>query len=265
MRLLKDITLGQFFPGESVVHQLDPRTKLILSLIVMSSLFSSTAWLVFGVWTAVFLIALKASSLQVSLVLKNLRPFRWLFAITILLNLFYGSAEGKLLFRHGQIAVFDSQVSFAFLHSYRLILFILFSSILTLTTSPLEITDALEKMLKPLKRVRFPVHEFTMMVSIAMRFIPTVLHEADRIRKAQLSRGADFSGSLIRRIQALIPLTLPLFLSTFQRAEELATAMEARCYDANASRSQFNQLVFAQKDVVLLLAGATLAMSLLIL
>lgn len=136
MRLLKDITLGQFFPGESVVHQLDPRTKLILSLIVMSSLFSSTAWLVFGVWTAVFLIALKASSLQVSLVLKNLRPFRWLFAITILLNLFYGSAEGKLLFRYGQIAVFDSQVSFAFLHSFRLILFILFSSILTLTTSP---------------------------------------------------------------------------------------------------------------------------------
>lgn len=262
MQALKDITLGQFYPGASFVHRLDPRTKLVLSLLIMTSLFTQTDWQVFGVWTAVLLLALWQSALPPALVFKNLRPFRWLFAITILLNLLYGSAEGTLLFRVAGYAIYDGQVNFALLHSFRLILFILFSAILTLTTSPLEITDALEKMLKPLKKARFPVHEFTMMVSIAMRFIPTILHEADRIRKAQISRGAEFSGSLVQRIRALVPLTLPLFLSTFQRAEELATAMEARCYDAAAVRTQFNQLSFSRLDISFMVGFTLIAASL---
>ena len=265
MRFLKDIILGQHAPGDSVLHRLDPRTKLLLTLVIMTSLFAKTAWWIFGVWTIIFVLALWQSALSPGLVLRNLRPFKWLFVIMIVLNLFYGATEGVVLIRFAGFTLYDSQVGFALLHSVRLVLFILFSALLTLTTSPLEITDALERMLKPLKRLRFPVHELTMMISIAMRFIPTILQEADRIRKAQMSRGAEFSGSLVKRIRALVPLTVPLFLSTFQRAEELAIAMEARCYDVNAQRTQFNQLSFSSLDFVLFALSFLIAVSLFLL
>ncbi|MFQ5628577.1 MAG: energy-coupling factor transporter transmembrane component T family protein, partial [bacterium] len=256
---LKDITLGQYFPGHSAIHQLDPRAKLCLSLVIMASLFSRNNWSVLAVWSGVFMFALLQSKIPATIILRNLRPFRWLFAITIVLNIIYGPASNNNLEIGWRLAIDSGRLNFAVFNSVRLVLFIMYSSLLTLTTSPLDITDALDKIFKPFRRIGFPVHEFTMMISIAIRFIPTILHEADRIRKAQISRGVDFSGSLAKRIKALIPITLPLFLSTFQRAEELATAMEARCYDTTVLRTQFKQLAWKRLDTVIMLSGTAAA------
>jgi energy-coupling factor transport system permease protein len=253
MRALKDITLGQYYPGDSPVHHLDPRAKLFISLIIVISLFSRNGWVVILVWGSVFVIALYQSRIPAPVVLKNLRPFRWLFAITIVLNILYTPQSGAPLFRFLGVSPDIQAINVAFLNTFRLVFFIVFSALLTLTTSPLEITDALDRMLKPLRKFRLPVQEIALMVSIAMRFIPTILQEADRIRKAQISRGADFSGSITQRVRALIPLTLPLFLSTFQRAEELATAMEARCFDTNANRTQYARLTWSRVDTLLII------------
>jgi energy-coupling factor transport system permease protein len=255
MRALKDITLGQYYSGDSVIHRLDPRTKLALCMLIMISLFARNDWRTIAIWGAIFILVLYRSGIPKSVVFKNLRAFRWLFSIIIILNLFYVPATEKPLLIIWGFAIDSTKLNFAFINGLRLVLLIVFSSLLTLTTSPLEITDALDRVLKPLRRFRFPVREFTLMISIAMRFIPTILLEAERIRKAQISRGADFSGSLVKRIRALIPLTLPLFLSTFQRAEELATAMEARCFDASAPRTQFSELAWTRLDTSLIFLG----------
>lgn len=255
MQALKDITLGQYYPGESVIHRLDPRTKLALCMLIMISLFARNDWRPIAIWGAIFILVLYSSGIPKSVVFKNLRAFRWLFAITVILNLFYVPATGQPLLVVWGFIIDSAKLNFAFINALRLVLLIVFSSLLTLTTSPLEITDALDRISKPLRRFRFPTHEFTLMISIAMRFIPTILHEAERIRKAQISRGADFSGSLVKRIRALIPLTLPLFLSTFQRAEELAIAMEARCFDAGVQRTQFSELAWKRLDKMLIFLG----------
>lgn len=255
MRALKDITLGQFFPGTSLLHRIDARAKILLSVIIALSLLTQQSLLLIVVWGAIVAAAIKTSTIPPKFVLRNLRAFRFLFAITFILNIAFAPEDlGPRISFWGfslSVAVLEQ----ALLNCLRLALFILFSALLTLTTSPLEITDALERMLKPVGRLGLPVQDFALMVSLAMRFVPTLLQEADRLRKAQLSRGVQFRGSLLRRLHALIPLTLPLFLAAFQRAEELAVAMEARCFLSGQARSSFHHMVWEARDTVLLTGG----------
>lgn len=256
--MLKDFTVGQYYPVDSSVHRLDPRTKLFLSVIAAITLFSRDSWAGFLVWSAIFLVALHFSRLPVKLVLRNLRPFLWLFVVVVGIQLYYTPASGDSWRLFGSVVVDRQAVNFALLHSCRLALFILLSALLTLSTSPVEIADALGRLLAPLRFLKVPVHEFALMISIAIRFIPTILQEADRIRKAQLCRGADFSGSFLRRIQHLVPMTVPLFLSTFQRAEALAIAMEARGYDLSQPRTNYIEMTLSALDVGLLATGSLL-------
>ena len=253
MPFLNDITLGQYWPGESFVHRLDPRTKLVALMVLMTSLLLVLNPVVLVGYALFSMLLVRLANLPSALVFRNIRPFLWLFLITIAIHLFWTS--GRILFTIPLIDLTVTQegLILGILYSLRLALLVIYAALLTLTTSPIELTDGLERLLFPLKRVGLPTHEIVLMLSLSLRFIPTLLEEAQRLKNAQLSRGAKFDGSLFRRIQSIVPLVLPLFVSAFRRADDLALAMDARCYAGGEGRTRFKQLRFQLLDGVVLI------------
>ena len=242
-----DITLGQFFPGDSIIHKLDPRTKIIAVFVLMILIFVADGIAAYTFLTLITCAAVFVSKIPPLTVLKALKPISWLILFTLILHLF--SHDGKILAEIWVFKLTDEGIKFGVLVSLRLILVIIFSSLLTFTTSPIQLTDALENLLSPLKKIGVPAHEFAMMMTIALRFIPTLIEELDKIIKAQKSRGVDFeSGNIVQRLKNFVPVLVPLFLSSFRRADELAMAMEARCYRGGEGRTHFRQLKFQRID-----------------
>lgn len=258
MAFLTDISLGQYYPSDSFVHRLDPRTKLIAVLCVMTCLLISFEVGVLLFFTVLTLAVVVASRLPMTLVLKNIRPFLILFVLTIVVHLFWTSGRviAEIPLIHLEITV--EGLFYGIVYSVRLALLIIIAAVLTLSTSPIELTDALEKLFKPLKRLKVPTHEIVMMLTLSLRFIPTLLEEAQRIKNAQVSRGATFEGHLIQRLKSIVPLVLPLFISAFRRADDLALAMDSRCYTGGEGRTSFRRLAFKTADYVVLFASITL-------
>ena len=254
--MLKDITLGQYFPGNTVVHRLDPRTKLILMMIYITALFLAKGLLAYTFLFVVLVVWLAVSKIGPKAVLRGLRPIFIIMAFTVILNIFFVRGE-TVLFQWGFIIITQEGVMTAIFMAWRLVMLIISTFLLTYTTSPITVTDGMERMLNPLKKIKLPVHEFSMMMSIALRFIPTLIEETDKIMSAQKSRGADFeSGGLIKRARALLPIVIPLFISAFRRADELATAMECRCYHGGVGRTKMNVLRMGGIDYLALFCGA---------
>ena len=246
-KMLQDITLGQYFPGDSMIHRLDPRTKIIAVFVLMILIFVADGIAAYTFLTLITCAAVFVSKIPPLTVLKALKPISWLILFTLILHLF--SHDGEVLAEFGIFKLTDEGIRFGVLVSLRLVLVIIFSSLLTFTTSPIQLTDALENLLSPLKKIGVPAHEFAMMMTIALRFIPTLIEELDKIIKAQKSRGVDFeSGNIVQRLKNFVPVLVPLFLSSFRRADELAMAMEARCYKGGEGRTHFRQLKFQRLD-----------------
>jgi energy-coupling factor transport system permease protein len=253
------LTLGQYFAGQSSIHQLDPRTKLLASMVVMALLMWVENWRVLMFWTLILSVVVQRTQLPPRLFIRNLRAFLWLFAITILLQTlspnFYDDApdlsynETSPPLRVWGISISWTGLILGVKYAWRLVLLIVVAGILSFTTVPTDLTDGVERLLQPLQRWRVPVHELSFMTTLALRFVPTIVDEAERIQKAQMSRGADFSGSLVKRIQSLVPLLVPLFVATFHRADDLAIAMEARCYRGSAGRVSFREMRFESRDL----------------
>jgi energy-coupling factor transport system permease protein len=252
------LTLGQYYPGQSCLHQLDPRTKLLASMMVMALLMWIEAWPALIFWSVVVATVLQQTKLPPRLFVRNLRAFLWLFAITILLHALsptwlasgQSSNEGLAL-REWTISFSGEGALVGLKYALRLALLVVIAGVLSLTTVPTDLTEGIERILKPLQRWRAPVHEMAFMTMLALRFVPVVIDEAQRIQKAQMSRGANFSGSLWRRIQSLVPLLVPLFVSAFHRAEDLAVAMEARCYRGSDGRVSFCEMRLSKRDLVM--------------
>ena len=247
---LSNITLGQYYPADSVVHRLDPRVKIILLIALIVAIFLAQNLLAFVPVIAFLIIATKLSKVPVKMMLKGLKPLRFILILTFVLNLFFLQGETPLLDLGFAVIKKESLIT-AIHYSLRLVLLVLASSLLTLTTPPITLTDGLERLLSPLRAIHFPAHEMAMMMSIALRFIPTLLEEADKIMKAQTARGADFeSGNLIARAKAMVPLLVPLFVSAFRRAGDLAMAMEARCYHGGEGRTRLRVLKSQKRDYI---------------
>lgn len=265
--MLKDITIGQYIPGDSFVHKLDPRTKILISFIFIASLF-----IVDKFWGYIFIIAFLGatvliSKLQFKYLYKGLKPVFLLIAITAALNIFMIKGTEDTLIWHWKILyIYKEGIRTAIFMALRLILLIMGTSVLTLTTSPIELTDGIESLLKPFKKIGVPAHELAMMMTIALRFIPTLIDETDKIMKAQKSRGADFeSGNIIQKAKSLIPLLIPLFISSFRRADELAMAMEARCYRGGDGRTRMKILKYSKNDFISFgMAGVLLVLSIVV-
>ena len=254
--VLKDITLGQYFPGETIVHRLDPRTKLILMIVYITALFMARGLIPYLFMFAVLITCLALSRIKPRAILRGLRPVFIIIILTVILNIFFISGE-TVIFQFHFIVITQEGALTAVFMAARLIMLIISTFLLTYTTSPIALTDGLERMLNPLKKIRLPVHEFAMMMSIALRFIPTLIEETDKIMSAQKSRGADFeTGGLIKRAKAILPLIVPLFISAFRRADELATAMESRCYHGGEGRTRMKVLKASVRDYIALLLGA---------
>lgn len=261
--MISDITLGQFFPGRSPIHRLDPRTKIILATIFIVAVFVAANPISFALMTLVTVVLVAMSRISFKVILKSIKPIVFIIIFTAILNVFMTKGEGDPLVSFWIINIYEEGIARALMMAIRVIILIVGTSImLTYTTSPISLTDGLESLLSPFKKIGLPVHTFAMMMSIALRFIPTLIEETEKIMNAQKSRGADFtSGSLVDRAKSLIPLLVPLFVSSFKRAEELATAMECRCYRGDKNRTklvklQYRGLDFGYMSVfALLLAG----------
>ena len=252
--MLKDITLGQFFPGKTVVHRLDPRTKLILVIVYIVALFSAKSFVTYGIMLLTLCGIIAASKIQPKVILRSLKPLLFIICLTGILNLFY--TQGETLVKFWIFTITKEGVRSAVFMVLRISMLIAGTFMLTYTTSPIALTDGLEMLLNPLKKIKVPVHELSMMMCIALRFIPTLIEETDKIMSAQKARGADFeTGSLLQRAKALIPILVPLFISSFRRADELAVAMECRCYHGGDGRTRMKQLRYGRIDVVALIGG----------
>lgn len=246
--MLKDITLGQYFPGNSVIHKLDPRAKLLVMVLYIVALFVAKSWISYGVMLACLLAVIIISGIPPKSIVRGMKPLIIILIFTGFLNLFY-TEGGKTLFRIGIFALTTEGVKRAIFMIGRILMLVSGTFLLTYTTSPIALTDGLESLLKPLKKVKVPVHELSMMMCIALRFIPTLIEETDKIMNAQKARGADFeTGSIIDRAKALVPVLVPLFISAFRRADELATAMECRCYQGGEGRTKMKLLRYTSRD-----------------
>jgi energy-coupling factor transport system permease protein len=245
--MLSDITLGQYYPGNSFVHKLDPRTKIVATLFFMVTIFMAESSLSYGILLAFVLGIGLVADISMGLLLKTIKPLWIIIVLTLVIHIFSG--QGDPIWSWYIFHVTKEGIVLGIKMSLRLILLLLISSILTLTTSPIVLTDGIEDLMKPFKRIGVPAHELAMMMTIALRFIPTLLEETDRIMKAQVARGADFSsGSIITRAKNMLPILIPLFISSFRRADELALAMEARCYRGGEGRTRMRQLRLAACD-----------------
>ena len=239
--MLTDITIGQFFPGTSALHRMDPRSKILLLVVLMASIFFFDTAGSYAVLTGLAFALAIMSRVPLSMYIRSLRPLWWILVFTFLIHLC--STPGEVFFHVWVFDMTKEGLARGFFLCLRLALLILFSSLLTFTTSPLSLTDGMERLLRPLKAVGVPAHELAMMMTIAIRFVPTLIEETDTIMKAQQSRGADFStGNALKRVRHLIPILVPLFISSFRRADELATAMEARCYRGGEGRTRMKEL-----------------------
>ncbi|MCD8375409.1 MAG: energy-coupling factor transporter transmembrane protein EcfT [Oscillospiraceae bacterium] len=254
---LKDITLGQYFPGDSPVHRLDPRTKLLITILYIVALFLAKGPAAYLVLIAVLGAYIAVSRVRLKALFKGLRPILILIIFTALLNLFYTS--GQVLWQWGFLKITVEGLWSALFMVLRIVLLICCTFLLTYTTSPIMLTDGLENLLGPLKKLKLPIHELAMMMSIALRFIPTLIEETDKIMSAQRARGADFdTGNLVQRAKALIPILIPLFISAFRRADELAVSMECRCYHGGEGRTHLRQLRYRAADWMFLCMGLVL-------
>ncbi len=249
--MLKDITLGQFFPGKSVIHKLDPRVKIILTFFYIAIVFSADNFFSFGVVSVLAVSMILLSKISLVTILKSLKPILFIMVFTAVMNIFWTTGETEI-FHLWKITVYKEGVLFAVMMILRLILLITGTFvILTYTTSPVALTDAVERLTYPLSKIGVPTHEFAMMMSIALRFIPTLIEETDKIMCAQKARGANFeTGSVIKRAKALIPILIPLFISSFRRADELANAMECRLYSGGKGRTRLKILKLSASDFV---------------
>lgn len=256
--MLNDITIGQFFPGDSLLHRLDPRVKIVLTIAYIAVVFVPTNWYGLGLSAAFLVFATALSKLPLKLMLKSIKPILPIILFTALLNMFYVNG-GQTLWEWGFVKLTTQGLTNAAFLAVRIVCLIAGSSLLTYTTGPTALTDALERLLSPLKVFRVPVHEIAMMMTIALRFIPTLVEETDKIMSAQKARGADMeSGGLLQRIKALVPVLIPLFVSSFRRAYELAMAMECRCYHGGEGRTRMKQLRMGMRDWLALTAMALL-------
>ncbi|MBQ4642260.1 MAG: energy-coupling factor transporter transmembrane protein EcfT [Oscillospiraceae bacterium] len=256
--MLKDITLGQYFPGVSVAHRLDPRTKLIILIGYIVALFSAKSWISYGVSFAFLASAIAVSGIPVKSIVRGMKPLVMILVFTGLLNLFFTGGETVLL-SFWKVTITLEGLRRAIFMVLRILMLISGTFLLTYTTSPISLTDGLESLLSPLKKIHLPVHELSMMMCIALRFIPTLIEETDKIMSAQKARGANFeTGKLLDRVKALVPILVPLFISAFRRADELATAMECRCYQGGDGRTKMKLLRLCRNDYFALLLTAAL-------
>lgn len=247
--MIKNITIGQYFPGDTVIHRLDPRIKIIIVFMFIVSLFFINSFYPYLFILAFILLTIKLSKVPLKYVLKGLKPLLFIIIITFLINIFM--TKGEVIVSLGPLSITKEGIRQAVFMALRLIFLVIGTSLLTLTTSPISLTDGIEKLLSPLKKVGVPAHELAMMMTIALRFIPTLLEETDKIMKAQMARGADFeSGNIINRAKSLVPLLVPLFINAFRRADELAVAMEARCYRGGDNRTRMKELKLNRNDIV---------------
>ena len=261
---LKDITLGQYFPGNTVIHRLDPRTKLLFTILYIVALFSAKGGAAYAVLFLTLCACIAVSKIRPKTILRGMRPILFIIILTAVLNIFYTPGDPIWQWKFLKITV--EGLWAAFFMVLRISFLITCTFMLTYTTSPIMLTDGLEKLLGPLKKVHVPVHELSMMMSIALRFITTLIEETDKIMSAQKARGADFdTGNIFQKAKALVPLLVPLFISAFRRADELATAMECRCYHGGEGRTRLRQLRFRGSDIAALVLGAALVAVVLIL
>ena len=246
--MLKDITLGQFFPGYSAIHRLDPRTKLVMLVVYIVALFLAVNWISYALMLVFLAACIAISRIPLKSFFRGMKPLIFILAFTAILNLFFTEGE-NLLVSFWVITIYWEGVTRAIFMLLRILLMIMGTFLLTYTTSPISLTDGLESLLSPLKKIKVPVHELSMMMCIALRFIPTLIEETDKIISAQKARGADFeSGKLMQRVKALVPILVPLFVSAFRRADELATAMECRCYQGGDGRTKMKLLRYKLLD-----------------
>ncbi|MTI48304.1 energy-coupling factor transporter transmembrane component T family protein [Sporosalibacterium faouarense] len=247
--MIKNITIGQYFPGDTIIHKLDPRIKIMIIFLFIVSLFFINSF-----YPYIFVLLFVASSILLSkvpvkFIFKGLKPIMFIIIITFLINLFM--TRGEILFELGPLDITKEGVFHATFMALRLVFLVMGTSLLTLTTSPIALTDGIERLLNPFRKIGVPAHELAMMMTIALRFIPTLLEETDKIMKAQMARGADFeSGNVLNRAKSLVPLLVPLFVSAFRRADDLAMAMEARCYRGGENRTRMKQLKLTVRDFV---------------
>lgn len=245
--MLTDITLGQYYPGESFIHQMDPRTKIVCTMIFIAAIFLAYSPLSYVVITGFLALTIFYSNIPLKLVVKSIKPLWFILIFTFLIHIF--TTPGQMFFTFGIIHASKEGIVYGAYMTLRLVYLITFSSLLTYTTSPIVLTDGIEALLMKFHKLGVPAHELAMMMSIALRFIPTLLEETDRIMKAQASRGANFTtGSIMQKAKSMIPVLVPLFVSAFRRADDLATAMEARCYRGGEGRSKMHQLCYTNKD-----------------
>ncbi len=263
MSFMNSIPIGQYIPRDSFLHRCDPRSKLLFVFFFIIFIFLANSLYAFLFVAAVSLLGIILSRIPIIYVLKGLKPALWIIALTVVLQIFTNK-EGPVLFSWKFIEIHEKGLIDAAFVSARIILLMMSASLLTLTTSPIQLTDGLESLFSPLRRFKFPAHELALMMSISLRFIPTLLEETDKIAKAQMSRGASFSsGSIIQRINGIIPLIVPLFVQSFRRAEELAFAMEARGYRGGEGRTKYRQLRYGMRDAILF--GITIVIAIVVL
>ena len=256
--MIKNVTIGQYFPGESFVHKLDPRTKLLATIALIAVVFVSNGFAGFALIAAFVLLTALSTGVHLKFLFKGLKPIFFIIIFTFILNLFFQNT-GEVLVNFWIFRITTGGLRMASFMAVRLILLVISSQLLTLTTSPISLTDGLESLMRPASKIGFPAHEIAMMMSIALRFIPTLMDEADKIMKAQKARGANFeTGNILQRAKAMIPLLVPLFVGAFRRAEELALAMDARCYRGGAGRTRMKQLKSQTIDLLAALAIAAL-------
>ena len=263
--MLKDITLGQYFPGKSPIHLLDPRTKLLFLIIYFLALFTADGWISYGIVLVFLSTVIYMTTIPLKTIVKGLKPLIFILVFTGILNLFMTPGENVLVSFWGLNITTEGLVQAIFMVS-RILMLIVGTFLLTYTTSPIALTDGLESLLGPLKKLHLPVHELSMMMCIALRFIPTLIEETDKIMSAQKARGADFeTGSLMQRVKALVPILVPLFIGAFRRADELATAMECRCYQGGEGRTKMKTLHYKRRDFVAFASGAVLVAGIIVL
>ncbi|NCA92325.1 energy-coupling factor transporter transmembrane protein EcfT [bacterium] len=267
--MMRDITFGQYYPSDSFIHRLDPRTKILSSLVFIAAMFVCKSYFSYLICFTFLVFCVLVSKIPISSVLKTVKAIIFVIVITVLINVFF-YGEGKVLASWWVFTITAEGLIFASKMAMRLIFLVIGTSLITLTTTPMNLTDGLESLFKPLKRIGFPVHDVAIIMSIALRFIPTLMEEIDKIMMAQKARGASFdSGGLVKRAKALIPILIPLFVSTFRRADELALALDSRCYNATPNRTKMKKLTLSKNDVLgfmftLLFLGGTIVLRVLL-
>lgn len=256
--MIKDITIGQYFPGKSPIHRMDSRVKLLLDLVYLVMLFTAQSFTGLLVGLFFMVMCYIIADIKLVMILKSVKPILPLMIFTAILNMLFITGE-KPLFQWWIISIYPEGIRMSCFMLLRIVSLIVGMSLLTYTTSPIMLTDAIERLMSPLKKVRFPVHELSMMMTIALRFIPTLVEETDKIMSAQKARGAELdSGGFLKRAKALVPIIIPLFVSAFKRANELATAMECRCYKGGEGRTRMRQLKIASRDIIAIVIMLTL-------